>query len=305
MVARSRRTALFVAGLVAVASAACAADKPAAPARAVPQVPAVHAADPTVVAAGDISPPRIAGQKGTSDLVRRLGPTRVLALGDEQYPSGSLADFRAYYAPTWGRFKDRTDPAPGNHEYMTPGAQGYFAYFGKAASRQGHSFYSFDLGGWHVVSLNSNIGRSAASSQVAWLKRDLARASRRCVLAYWHHPRFSSGIRHGDDRSVGPFWVVLRAAGADLVLNGHEHNYERFAAQSPGGNADPGGVREFVVGTGGNSLYPFGRAKPNSQLRLNNGFGVLRLTLHPASYGWEYRSVNGTVLDHGGPTPCH
>jgi hypothetical protein len=237
--------------------------------------------------------------------VRRLDPTRVLTLGDEQYPNGRLADFRSYYAPTWGRFKDRTDPAPGNHEYMTPHAAGYFAYFGKAATRQGHSFYSFDLGGWHVVSLDSNIDRTAASPQVAWLTRDLAATSKRCVLAYWHHPRFSSGIRHGDDRSVSPFWVVLRAAAADLVLNGHEHNYERFAPQGPDGNADPRGIREFVVGTGGNSLYPFGAAKQNSQVRLNDGFGVLRLTLHPTGYDWEYLSVGGAVLDHGGPQPCH
>jgi hypothetical protein len=312
MAARAHRVAVLVAGLCAgLAAAACHASQPAAPHRATTPTPpatassaAPPAADPTVVAAGDISPPRLAGQRGTSDLVRRLDPTRVLVLGDQQYPDGALADYRSYYDPTWGRFKDRTEPAPGNHEYLTPGARGYFDYFGAAATRRGVSYYSFDLGGWHLVSLDSNIGRDSASPQVAWLRRDLADTTARCVLAYWHHPRFSSGITHGDDRSVGPFWSVLHAAHADLVLNGHEHNYERFAPQRPDATADPAGIREFVVGTGGNSLYPFGPRTPNSERRLNHGFGVLRLTLHPTGYDWQYLAVDGTVLDRGGPEPC-
>jgi hypothetical protein len=265
---------------------------------------AAVAADPVITAAGDIAPPGIRHQQQTSDRVLAIDPTLALALGDEQYPAGSLADFRAFYSPTWGRFKAKTRPAPGNHEYLTAGAAGYFAYFGTAARPHGASYYSFDLGSWHLIALDSNISRAAGSAQERWLRRDLAVTSKRCLLAFWHHPRFSSGTHHGNNPSVAPFWNDLYAAQADLVLNGHEHNYERFARQAPNGRASAQGIREFVVGTGGNGHYRFGPPKPNSQARNDTTFGVLKLTLHPTSYSWQFVADTGRVLDAGGPDTC-
>jgi hypothetical protein len=268
--------------------------------------PGRAAADPVVVASGDIAPDETGGHhQRTSDQVLAINPDAVLALGDEQYEDGALEDFQRYYDTTWGRFKDKTKPAPGNHEYETEDAAGYFDYFGAAAKPNGTSFYSFDLGGWHLVSLDSNIGRDAGSRQEQWLRADLAASTKPCVLAYWHHPRFSSGIEHGNDGSVGPFWSDLYEAKADLVLNGHEHQYERFAPQNPDAAADPQGIREFVVGTGGRSLYPFGFADPNSEVRDSSNYGVLELTLHPTSYDWRFVSENGAVVDSGGPVACH
>lgn len=305
----SRRALLAVAALVTAVG--CGSDTDVYPvtepsSAAVTEPPQNRlAAVPTVVAAGDISPARIGAQQATSDLVLGLNPTRVLALGDEQYHNGTLAEFRQFYAPTWGRFKGRTHPAPGNHEYNTRGAAGYFSYFGAAARPDGRSFYSFDLGGWHVVSLDSNIARSATSAELSWLRADLRQSSKRCVLAFWHHPRFSSGRSHGGDPSVAPFWQALYRARADLVLNGHEHSYERFAPQTPSGARDGGGIREFVVGTGGGGLYPFGAPRPNSQVRIAGSYGVLRLVLEPTSYRWQFVNTNGRVLDSGGPRSCH
>jgi hypothetical protein len=292
--------ATLVACVLALAACGGATPSPApSPSRA------AQAADPTVAAAGDISPPQSGHQADTARLVLRLGPTRVLALGDLQYPRGQLADFRRYYDPTWGRFKSHTRPVPGNHEYMTRGAAGYLGYWGTLARPDGRTYYSFDLGGWHLVALDSNIDRNTGSAQVTWLRRDLTATKKPCVLAYWHAPLFSSGVRHGGDPSERPFWTELSARRADLVLNGHEHNYERFAPQTPTGAADARGVREFVVGTGGNSAYPFGAAKPHSQKRITGRYGVLELSLHPAGYSWRYLEVGGKVLDRGGPVACH
>ena len=231
----------------------------------------------------------------------------MLALGDNQYPYGGLLDYRAFYQRTWGRFKDLTRPVPGNHEYAGGRASGYLAYFGSAARPHGRTWYSYDLGGWHLVALDSNLARGAGSEQVRWLRQDLAATRQRCILAYWHHPRFSSGAGHGSDPSQGAFWNALYAAGADLVLNGHEHNYERFAPQDPAGRADPDrGVREFVAGTGGADLYDdFLFPVANSQVRNARTHGVLELTLRPAGYAWRFVSVDGSVVDAGGPWPCH
>ena len=264
------------------------------------------AADPVVAAAGDVAPDEPGGHdQKTSDQVLAIDPDAVLALGDEQYPDGALGDFQRYYDATWGRLRDRTRPTPGNHEYETGGAAGYFGYFGAAARPGGTSWYSFDLGGWHLVSLDANVDHGAGSPQERWLRDDLAATGKRCVLAYWHQPRFSSGIEHGNDESVGPFWTDLYQAKADLVLNGHEHQYERFAPQNPDAAADPRGIREFVVGTGGRSLYPFGSADPNSEVRDNSDYGVLALTLHPDGYEWRFVSEDGAVVDSGGPVACH
>ncbi len=237
--------------------------------------------------------------------MRSLAPTRVLALGDEQYKTGAYRDFTRYYDPTWGRFKAKTLPTPGNHEYRTPSARGYFRYFGGAAAPHGRSYYSADLGTWHLISLNSNIAHGSASAQLRWLRSDVANTSQRCILAFWHHPRFSSGADHGNDRSVGPFWRVLYRAHADVVLNGHEHNYERFGRQDATGRAGRNGIREFVVGTGGYGHYPFGATQPHSQKRIPGTFGVLKLRLRPHVYSWHYVVVGGTVRDSGGPVACH
>jgi Calcineurin-like phosphoesterase len=261
--------------------------------------------DPVVVAAGDISPPRIGGQKQTSDRVLAIGPKAVLTLGDNQYPNGSLAHFRRYYHPTWGRFKAITKPTPGNHEYDTPGAEGYFRYFGAAARPAGKSYYSFDLGGWHLIALDSEIDGQPGSPQDRWLREDLAGTRKRCILAYWHLPRFSSGAHEGDKPSVAPFWNALYLARADLVLSGHEHSYERFAPQGPGGRATPQGIRQFVVGTGGAYITPFTTPRPNSQVRRSNTWGLLALTLHQGGYSWRFESEDGDVLDRGGPVACH
>ena len=262
------------------------------------------AADPVVVAAGDIAE---AGghQQLTSDRVLELDPDRVLLLGDNQYRNGALTEFRRFYGPTWGRFKARTRPVPGNHEYETPRAAGYFKYFGRAARPKGRSYYSFDLGGWHLIALNSGGDHGPGSAQERWLRADLVATAKRCILAYWHFPRFSSGAHQGNWGSVGTFWNDLYDARADVVLSAHEHSYERFARQTPWAKANRQGIRQFVVGTGGADLLGFGARKPNSQRRIGDAHGVLELVLHPASYEWRFVSESGTVLDNGGPVACH
>ena len=262
------------------------------------------ATDPVVVAAGDIT---VAGghQRLTSDRVLALDPDRVLVLGDNQYPSGELADYRRFYDPTWGQFKARTRPVPGNHDYETPGAAGYFGYFGRQARPKGRSYYSFDLGGWHLIALNSSLDHGPGSAQERWLRADLVATAKRCILAYWHFPRFSSGAHQGSWGSLVTFWNALYEARADLVLSGHEHSYERFARQTPWARASRQGIRQFVVGTGGADLLGFAAAKPNSQVRLASVHGVLELVLHPASYQWRFVSEDGAVLDRGGPVTCH
>lgn len=231
----------------------------------------------------------------------------VLTLGDNQYPNGDLADFQAYYAPSWGRFRAAIRPVPGNHDYRTANAEGYVRYFGQAARPEGESFYSFDVGSWHLIALDSNVERGPQSAQERWLKQDLAATRQRCILAYWHHPRFSSGRKHGSDPSQATLWTDLYQAGADIVLNGHEHNYERFGPQNPMGIADPrGGIREFVVGTGGGGLYAdFGQPLANSEFRDARSFGVLRLTLSDGSYTWQFVRTDGVVLDAGPSQRCH
>ncbi|WP_203984177.1 metallophosphoesterase family protein [Sphaerisporangium rufum] len=262
----------------------------------------------TVVATGDISPRCSAGPgcaaRATSDLALRLAPDAVLALGDLQYPAGALRDFRAYYDRTWGRLKDITRPVPGNHEYITAGAAGYFRYFGDRARPQGRSYYGFDLGGWHLVALDSSIPHGPGSPQLEWLTADLAANPRPCTLAYWHHPRFSSGSVHGNDPDVGPFWRELAAAGADVVLGGHDHVYERFAPLRPDGTRAADGIRSFVAGGGGASRYAFGPPVRGSAFRDDGHHGVLRLVLKPGGYSWGFATTEGTVLDTGSAR-CH
>ena len=281
---------------------------PTAEPRANPS-PTVAASDPVLLAAGDIASCLSKGDEATAQLVANISGT-VATLGDNVYERGSGAEFTSCFDPTWGAFKARIHPAPGNHEYLTPGGQGYFDYYGAAAGQIGKGYYSYDLGAWHVVVLNSQCweigGCGAAAPQSQWLKADLGAHPAPCTLAYWHVPRFSSGA-HGDSTLVQSFWDLLYAGGVDVVLNGHDHDYERFAPQDPHGQPDAArGIREFVVGTGGRSHYPFLLGPhANTEVRNDATFGVLKLTLHPTGYDWEFVPVAGkTFTDTGGGT-CH
>jgi hypothetical protein len=273
-------------------------------------LPAVAAGDPVLVGAGDIADCSSRADGATGRLLDRI-PGTVFTLGDNAYPQGSGRDFRRCYEPTWGRHARRTRPALGNHDYLTRGADGYFDYFDPDPGARGRGSYSYDRGTWHIVVLNSNCehigGCGPRSPQVRWLRRDLAANRDRNVLAYWHHPRFSSG-KHGGDRRVRTFWEVLYAAGADVVLNGHEHDYERFAPQDPAGRADPRyGIRQFIVGTGGAPTRGRAWKAPNSTI-FGRTHGVLRLVLKPHSYTWRFVPIAGgsfrdagTGLTHGAP----
>ena len=247
-------------------------------------------------------------QRATSDLLVGGGYEAVLALGDIQYEVGAVDAFEASYDASWGRVKSVTRPVPGNHEYHTAGAAGYFEYFGAGAGDPTKGYYSYELGNWHVVALNSNCeaigGCDAGSAQERWLRADLAAHPSRCTLAYWHHPRYSSG-RHGSDSSYVAFWQALVDADADLVLVGHDHDYERFAPQDAGGRRDlERGIREFVVGTGGKNLRPFTRVSPNSEARDATSLGVLELTLGADAYEWRFRAAVGSFTDSGSAS-CH
>src|SRR5215212_7730244 len=260
--------------------------------------------DPILVGAGDIASCRSEGDQATADLIAGIDGT-VATFGDNAYPRGTAADFARCYEPTWGPFKARTRPSPGNHEYSTAGASAYFDYFGIAAGDPGKGYYSYDLGSWHVISLNSNCssvvgGCDPGSPQEQWLKADLAAHSNECTLAYWHHPRFSSGI-HGDQSFVAPFWDDLYQAGAEVVLNGHEHSYERFAPLNPSGQTDPAqGILQFIVGTGGAEFTGFDRIKPTSEVRIAGMNGVLKMSLHPDGYDWQFLTApDGTEADSG------
>lgn len=256
------------------------------------------------VGAGDIASCSSTGDEATANLLDGISGT-VFTLGDNVYDYGTAAEFNDCYNPTWGRHKTRTKPAPGNHDYGTGGAAGYFGYFGSAAGNPGEGFYSYELGDWHIIALNSNIAVGTGSVQEQWLRANLAVNTKLCTLAYWHHPRFSSGS-HGSDASVQALWQALYDANADLILGGHDHNYERFAPQSPTGTADASrGIREFVVGTGGRSHYSLGTLKANSEVFDGNTYGVLKLTLSAGSYAWQFVPVAGGTFTDSGSGSCH
>jgi acid phosphatase type 7 len=258
-----------------------------------------------LLAAGDIASCGSNGDEQTAAILDGQAGT-VATLGDNVYPDGTSGQFRDCYDPTWGRHIDRTRPSPGNHDYHTSGASGYYGYFGAAAGDPSQGYYSYNLGEWHIIALNSNIARGATSAQVLWLRADLAANPNACTLAYWHHPLFNSGSEHGNDTSTAPFFQALYDAGADVVLNGHEHTYERFAPQSPSARADAQfGIREFIVGTGGASHYSFGSPEPNSEVRNGNTFGVLKLTLNPTGYSWQFLPVAGATFTDSGTGTCH
>jgi acid phosphatase type 7 len=305
MAPRRHFTALVLPAATALAAAAllgCNGASPAAAAKARAEAPTLDSGT-VLVGAGDVAGcDRTYQDEATAVLVAGIGGT-VFNLGDNAYPRGSTSDFTCYDA-SWGRFKSRTRPAPGNHEYQTAGAAPYYGYFGRLAGPLGKGYYSYDVGGWHVVSLNSE---EDLAGQTTWLKRDLAAHPARCTLAYWHKPFFTSGSPHPPEQAMRPIYQVLYDAGADLVLSGHNHQYERFAPQDPGGRADPArGLRYFVVGTGGApNLYGFGTPMPNSEVRYNGGHGVLKLTLFADRYDWEFVSVAGKSFSDKGSQVCH
>jgi hypothetical protein len=254
-------------------------------------------------------------EKYTSDLLVGTTLTAILSLGDNQYMCGGYNAFLQAFDPTWGRVKSLIRPAPGNHDYATsggtdcgPAGSGYFSYFGAAAGDPSQGYYSFDIGRWHLIALNSNCaqigGCGVGSPQETWLKNDLATHPAACTLAYWHHPRFSSSWS-GSNPAYDAFWQDLYTAGAEIVLVGHDHVYERFAPQDPSERATPLGIREFIVGTGGFSHHDFFTIRPNSQVRNNDTFGVLRLTLHPNSYDWQFVPEAGKTFTDAGSTTCH
>ncbi len=295
-------TEVIVATIAILIAAGCGPEKTPPPEVAGP---------PVVVAAGDIASCGTESDDATAELVGGLEGT-VLTLGDNTYPDGSAENYDECYEPTWGQFKERTRPAPGNHEYETEEASAYFDYFGKAAGDPDKGYYSYDLGSWHVVALNSNCGEGElrcgpGSPQGRWLKEDLAANDEEaCTLAYFHHPLFASGSYRPGIARVGRLWETLYAAGVDVVLNGHDHNYQRFAPQDPWGRANPeGGIRQFVVGTGGRSLYEISVPIANTEVHNDDAYGVLKLTLHPKKYEWEFVPVEGETFSDSGGARCH
>jgi calcineurin-like phosphoesterase family protein len=265
-----------------------------------------------------VTPPRQTPAEATAKLLDGIEGT-VIAVGDNAYEAGSPYDYWTCYDPTWGRHASRTRPAVGNHEYITPGALGYYLYYG-AVSAPPLGYYSYDLGTWHVVVLNSMsqwtlcpqpqpslaTARACAGdrAQQIWLKADLAAHPNNCTVAYFHHPRFSSGM-HGSQYEVLQLWDILYRYGVDVVISGHDHLYERFAPQNPDGVAVADGIRQFTVGTGGASLYSLGAAAPNSEVLDNHTFGVLKLDLDQGSYRWSFVPVAGSSFRDAGSGECH
>ena len=257
-------------------------------------------------------------QRWTANLITGMGADAVLPLGDNQYYCGGYNAFLQSYNLSWGGFRSITHPSVGNHEYLTSGgtgcnagnagANGYFTYFGAAAGQRGQGYYSYDIGSWHLIALNSNCsdagGCSATSPQGQWLAADLAAHQATCTLAYWHIPLYSSGGRANENSR--PFWRLLYDNNADLILSAHDHTYERFAPQTPNGAVDQArGIREFVVGTGGANHTSFVNTAANSEVRNSTTFGVLKLTLLPTSYAWQFVPEAGQAFIDAGTTSCH
>jgi hypothetical protein len=271
---------------------------------AAPPPPPPPGSSAVLVGAGDIARCGSSDDEATATLLDGITGT-VFTAGDNVYENGTATEFANCYEPSWGRHKARTRPVAGNHDYNTSGATGYYDYFGAAAGERGKGYYSFEAGSWHVIVLNSNIGVSSGSAQLLWLQAELAGSDASCTLALWHHPRFSSGD-HGNNSGMQPLWDALYAANADVIVNGHDHNYERFAPQTPTGTADAArGIREFVVGTGGTSLRGISTVRANSEYRDASHHGVLKLELGAGAYRWEFLSTPaGSVVDSG-TGACH
>jgi hypothetical protein len=278
----------------------------------VPPETSPAAGDPVLVGAGDIARCGSSGDEATAGLidgvVRRLPDVTVFTVGDNVYNSGTPDEYARCYDPSWGRFKALTRPAPGNHDYRT--VTGYFDYFGAAAGDPAQGWYDYVKGAWHVIVLNSSCsavgGCGAGSPQEQWLRAVLSGSTAPCTLALWHHPAFSSSSQHGSHSALRPFWQTLYDFGADVVVSGHDHVYERFAPQTSTGVLDRDfGIRQFTVGTGGSSHYGFGNALPNSEVRNNDTAGVLQLTLHADGYDWEFLPEPGKAFTDSGTGTCH
>ena len=281
-----------------------------APAPGPTATPVAGGSDAILAGAGDIADSG-PGAEATAKLLDVI-PGTVATFGDNAYNSGKDSEFANYYNPSWGRHKSRTRPAAGNHDYGTPGAAGYYKYFGAAAGDPSEGYYSYNLGAWHVVVLNSNCakitgGCGSGSGQEQWLRTDLAAHPTKCTLAYWHHPRYSSGTEHGNATFMRDIYKALYDLGADVVFSGHEHNYERFAPQDADGNLDTArGIRQFVVGTGGAHHYGFvSTPVPHSEVRNSDTYGVIQLTLHSGSYDWKFLPEAGKTFTDSGSQGCH
>jgi hypothetical protein len=262
--------------------------------------PSASAADAILLAVGDIAYCDGTADELVGEMAARL-PGTIALLGDNAYQHGSAADYAKCFNPTWGGLRDRLRPVPGNHEYETKEAAAYFTYFGASVGQLGEGWYSYDLGAWHLIALNSECGAirgcGAGSPELAWLVADLAAHPVACTLAYWHHPRYSSGL-HGDNDMTEEFWQALAAAGADVVLEGHDHDYERMAPIN--------GIRSFVVGTGGRSLYEWpGSPGQYTEVRANDTYGLLQLTLGAADYSWQFIPASGGSFTDAGTAGCH
>jgi hypothetical protein len=257
--------------------------------------------------AGDIAWCNNGNAAGVARLLDTVGGT-LFTLGDNVYMSGTAREFRDCYEPTWGRHKGRTRPTPGNHDYGTPGAAPYFEYFGTNAGTYGVGYYSFTMvrGAWHIISLNSEIATGLNSPQGVWLQAELRASTSRCILAYWHKPLFSSGP-NGNQPHMRDFWKLLYDHGADVILTGHDHLYERFGPQDADGRPDVrSGIRQFIVGTGGVPLYDFRPVTQPNSVRQIKQHGILKMTLASDSYQWEFLPVPSTALDFdGGSEQCH
>jgi acid phosphatase type 7 len=280
-------------------------------ARANTQASTQASTETTLIAAGDIASCTETGDEQTAKLIQNIlekTSATVAALGDLVYPTGKLETYKNCYGPSWGQFLKQTKAAIGNHDYSGGTSQDYTAYFGAAAGPNPEHYYSYDLGKWHVIVLNSNCwavgGCETGSKQYKWLQSDLTKNPNNCTLAYWHHPRFSSAL-HGNNEFMQDVWALLANSSVELVLNGHDHDYERFAPLNAAGKPSEKGTREFVVGTGGKNEYPFLITKPGSQVRKTGVFGVLELKLKTSSYDWKFVPVAGKTFTDSGSTNCH
>jgi hypothetical protein len=264
-----------------------------------------------LLAAGDIAECDHEGDEATARILAQYPAATIAPLGDLAYDEGSDADFENCYDPSWGEFRERTRPATGNHDHSTTNAQGYWNYFGEKGGPYDRYYYSYDLGAWHVIVLNSDCWRidgcALDDPQIQWLREDLDQSSSLCTLAYWHRPPFSSG-RYGDPKDtarVQPLWQAAYEGGVDLVLTAHEHSYERFAAMDAAGRRDEGGLPLIVVGTGGGNLRRFANEPlPTTESRYDEAWGVLRLTLRPTAYDWEFLPVEGASFSDSGASSC-
>lgn len=256
-----------------------------------------------LVGSGDIARCGSPGSELTARLLDAT-PGTVFTTGDNVYDAGTREEYRDCYTPAWGRHRDRTRPSPGNHEYETPGASPYYEYFGDRAGSSGTGYYSYELGSWLILSLNSEIDSRRGSAQERWVHDQLSAHDGKCSLAYWHRPLFSSGI-HGSNGDMRDLWRTLYGLGADVVVSGHDHLYERFAPQDPNGRRDPErGVRQFVVGTGGGDLTRPGSGQPNSETR-GSVWGVLKLTLTDDAYDWQFLPAEPGAFHDSGRSTCH